>query len=109
MWNIFLQNVHPLIKIFFDWEVEQIIAKAQHVDAELSGPETALVTAISLLATLSICEEDCAALFHWNKSLLFRHLKHATEIALRRVGYAVTSNKLTLQAFMLYLVSFEQL
>ncbi|KAH8169376.1 fungal specific transcription factor domain-containing protein [Sarocladium implicatum] len=103
IWKLFLQNVHPLIKIFFSWEVEQIIVRAQHGQTELSGPETALVSAISLLATLSVTEDDCMSLLDCNKSKLLHHLQQATEIALRRVGYAVTSNRFTMQAFMLYL------
>lgn len=104
LWEIFLQNVHPLIKIFFDWEIGQIVDRAKMVDAELSGPEATLVSAIKLLAAVSVPEEGCEEVLHGEKAVIVEHLQKATEVSLRLVGYAVTSNKLTFQAFMLYLV-----
>lgn len=105
LWKIYLKNVHPLIKIFFDWEVEPLIVRARTGESGLSPPEATLVTAICLLATLSVPEEDCLATLKGEKTVLLDHLQGSTEVALRHVGYAVTSNKLTLQAFMLYLVN----
>ncbi|KAG9251355.1 uncharacterized protein F5Z01DRAFT_752771 [Emericellopsis atlantica] len=104
LWTIFLQNVHPLVKIFFDWEVEPVIERAKQEEAsDLSAPEEALLSAISFLATVSLPEDDCVRLLHEEKPLLLAHLHHTTEVSLRLAGYAVTSNKLTVQAFMLYL------
>ncbi|KAI6781968.1 uncharacterized protein J7T54_005179 [Emericellopsis cladophorae] len=103
LWTVFLQNVHPLVKIFFDWEVEPVIKRAKQEASGLSAPEGALLCAISFLAAVSLPEDDCVRLLHEEKPLLLAHLHHTTEVSLRLAGYAVTSNKLTVQAFMLYL------
>jgi hypothetical protein len=105
LWEIFLQNVHPLIKIFFDWEIGQIVDRAKRVDAELSSPEATLVSAIKLLAAVSVPDDGSEDVLQGEKASVVEHLQKATEVLLRMVGYAVTSNKLTFQAFMLYLVS----
>lgn len=105
IWKTFLKNVHPLVKIFFDWEVEPLMQKAGQDDSQLSGPEVAFVSAIAFLTIVSVPKEECVPLLQEEKSTLLDRYQRITERALLRVGYAITSNKHTLQAFMLYLVS----
>src|SRR5687768_15864393 len=46
IWAIFIKNVHPLVKIFFDWEVEPLMRRASHAASDLSSPEKTLINAI---------------------------------------------------------------
>jgi hypothetical protein len=50
LWPIFLTNVHPLTKIFFDWEIAPIVQKAQEHASALSFEEEALVNGIRFVA-----------------------------------------------------------
>lgn len=104
IWTTFLKNVHPLVKIFFDWEVEPLMRRASHDASDLSPSEKTLVTAIIFVTTKSVPATDCPSLLHEEKPALLNRFQRSTEKALLHVGYATTSNKLTLQAFMLYLV-----
>lgn len=104
LWKTFLKNVHPLTKIFFDWEVEPIVLKARDAEASLSKVDRALIFSIVLKSVNSLTEDECTLQLHDDQARLFDRFQRATEDALRNVSYALTTNKTTLQAFMLYLV-----
>jgi hypothetical protein len=100
-----LKNAHPLIKIFFDWEVEPIIQKAQRQDTPLLMGEQALVNGISFIAILTLSREECQTLFSEEKPYLQAQYQRRLEWALLLSRYAETTDCHVLQAFMLYLVS----
>lgn len=105
LWKHYLKNVHPLIMIFFDWEIEVIIHKASQDRTRLTQGEQALVLAIYFIATLSLSEEECVDLLHEKRSQLLDRFQRAVEDSLLIAELIVTSDRLVLQAFMLYLVS----
>lgn len=107
LWSTYLRNVHPLVKIFFDWEIEPLIQKARKDLSSLSNAERALTFAITLIATLSLSQEECATLLSDKKSELFDRYQRNVEDALLVAKFATTTDKLVLQAFMLYLVRFS--
>src|ERR1700742_363153 len=59
LWRSFLKNVHPLIKIFFDWEVEIVVEKTYRDSSSLSSGERALIFSIDFIAIYSLSEEEC--------------------------------------------------
>jgi len=104
-WRTFLKNVNPLVKIFFRWEVEPIIRKAHEEGvSSLSSEEQALVFAIVFISVSSLPGDECSQLLHDGKPQLMKRYRKAAESALLLADYASTTNKLTLQAFILYLV-----
>jgi hypothetical protein len=105
LWAPFLKNVHPVVKIFFDWEVEPVIRRASAKPAEMTLEELALVLSINFVALLSLAEEDCATLFHCEKVQLLDNCQEAVEAVVLRAGLLTTIDRLVLQAFTLYLVS----
>lgn len=106
LWQIFLTNVHPVVKIFFDWDKQNIIHQAASEPANLSGGQQALCFAIYFLAVLSLSEGECAAkLDGSNRTSLLKDWQLATEEALLAANYASTSDISTLQALVLYVVS----
>jgi hypothetical protein len=104
LWKQYLKNVHPLIMIFFDWEIEVVIQKASYDLASLTPGEQALVFAIYFIATLSLSEEQCINLLHNNRPQLLETFQKAVEESLVIAEFVVTSDRFVLQAFMLYLV-----
>ena len=107
LWRSYLKNVHPLVKIFFKWEIEPIIQAAREDPSSLSKGEQALVFAIAFIATLSISDEDCANLLSGDKQDRLFEFQKCVEDALLLAEFATTSDTRTLQAFVLYLVSHQ--
>jgi hypothetical protein len=105
LWPVFLKNVHPLVKIFFDWEVVPVIEKAQKYALALSVEEQALVNGIRFIATLSLSREECQGILSESKHELLLHCQRSLEHALTKAEYTETTDKRVLQAFMLYIVS----
>ena len=104
LWNQYLNNVHPLIMIFFDWETESIVHRASKSPNDLALGEQALVFAICFIATLSMSEEKCIETLHDKQSQVLNKFQDAVERSLMIAELVVTSDRLVLQAFMLYLV-----
>ena len=104
LWRQYLKDVHPLIMIFFDWEIEPIIHKASKGPSELTLGEQALVFAICFIATLSMSEENCLHTLHDQQPRLLNKFQEVVERSLMNADFVVTSDRLVLQAFMLYLV-----
>jgi hypothetical protein len=111
LWGRYLKNVHPLVKIFFDWEKEPLIQKAANAPTTLSHEEAAFTFALYFITILSLSEEDVKLIFSdSSKSQLMNDFQSSTESALLATGFIATSKLIVLQAFMLYLVmSFKQI
>lgn len=104
LWRIYLKNVHILVNIFFDWEIEVIIRKASQDPSGLAPGEQALVLAICFIATLSLSETECVNTLHEKQPQVLEKFQRAVESSLLIAGLIVTSDRMVLQAFMLYLV-----
>ena len=109
LWNQYLKTVHPLVMIFFGWEIEIIIHKATKSPTGLTREEQALVLAIYFIATISLSEEECLDMLHDKRSHLLDKFQKAAEDSLLMAELAVTSDRLVLQAFILYLVNYDLL
>ena len=104
LWKLYLKNVHPLVMTFFDWEIETIILKASQDPTRLTQGEQALVFAIYFIVTLSLLEEECVNILHDKRPQILDRFQKAVEESLLIAELVVTSDRLVLQAFMLYLV-----
>ncbi|MCJ1382447.1 hypothetical protein MMC17_005560 [Xylographa soralifera] len=106
LWTVYLTNVHPLVKLFFDWDKAPMMNRAANEPASLSPPQEALVFAIYFIAVLSLSDVECKAIFDTSKrSLLLDDFQSSVEAALERVGYASASDLLVLQALYLYVLA----
>lgn len=92
--------------IFFDWEVEIIVLRASQDPDSLTPGEHALVLAIYFITTLSLSDEQCVELVHCNRIQQLERFQQAVEQSLLIAEFIVTSDRVVLQAFMLYLVGF---
>ena len=107
LWETFFQNVHPLVKIFFDWEVERFRSATLSPQASknFSNSEHALLFNIYLLSILSLSGEFCQDLLGREKSELLIEYQWLSEQALGASNFLASSDLLTLQALVLYVVS----
>lgn len=105
LWAKFLDNVHPLVNMFFDWEVEPLIHKAAEGFLSLSNGEQSLICAITFITTLSLSQNECTTHLLDEKARLLNRYQQCVEGSLIISDFTTTSDLSTLQAFMLYLVS----
>ena len=103
LWQIFLENVNPLIKIFHAPTVQQMITAASSDLENISRPNEALMFSIYFLATLSLEAQECEEYFgEYQQKLLARYCR-ALQQALVNAKLLRTMNITTLQAFIIYL------
>jgi hypothetical protein len=105
LWPVFLRNVHPLVKIFFDWETTPVIHKAQKNASALSIEEEALVNGIRFVAVVALTHEECQRSLNESRQELLIQCQKSTEYVLTNAEYSETTDKRVLQAFILYIVS----
>lgn len=105
--DIFFSRVDPLFKVVHRPTVKaSILSAAEHRDSITSGdPQEALMFAIYFAAVTTLTSEECSRIFHLDRERLLIHYKYATETALSNADFLNTMELVTLQAFVIFLVS----
>jgi hypothetical protein len=107
LWKQYLSNIHPMTKLFFDWEKEHVLLKAADNPQALTKAEQAFSFAVYFISILSLSEEECRHILgDSGKPPLLADFQSCVETALLAAGLITTSDLLVLQAFLLYLVIF---
>ncbi|RDL39484.1 uncharacterized protein BP5553_03824 [Venustampulla echinocandica] len=104
MWQTFLVNVNPLVKMFHAHTVQQTILDASADLENVSRPTEALMFSIYLLAVTSLGNEECETMFGESRAVLLGKYSHAAQQALINAKFLKSLNMATLQAFALYLL-----
>lgn len=107
LWQTYLVNVNPLVKMFHAPSVQQTILDASGDLRNIPRHTEALMFAIYFLAVSSLRHEDCEAMFGEAKGTLLTKYSHGTQQALINARYLKSLNIFTLQAFILFLVCFS--
>lgn len=105
LWQTFLNNVNPLVKLLHAPEVQQMILEAVTDLKQVPREHVALMFAIYLAAITSMDEQACARLFNEPKSTVLTNFTNAAQQALVTAEFLKSSNLVVLQALTLYLVS----
>jgi hypothetical protein len=103
LWTTFFRNVHPLVKIGFDWDFNRLRSSADQRE-KLSSSEHALLFAIFLVSVGSVSDEECQQSFNRTKSDKLSEYQMLTEHALAQSDLLSTSSIILLQASTLYIV-----
>jgi hypothetical protein len=104
LWQKFLDNVNPLIKIIHVPTVQRELLEASVNLEEVSKPFEALMFAIYASAITSISDEECMKLTSTPKGQLRQNYHRAAQQALTRAGFLGTLDVVVLQAALLLLV-----
>ncbi|KAE9368057.1 hypothetical protein N431DRAFT_471427 [Stipitochalara longipes BDJ] len=105
LWEIFLNNVNPLVKIIHAPTVQRQLLEAS-VDLEnVSRPFEALMFAIYASAITSLKNEECIELTGLPKLQLQKQYYKIGQLALARAGIFGTQDTVVLQAAVLFVVS----
>ena len=105
LWQVFLSNVQPLVKIFHAPTVQQIILDASADLENVPKHVEALMFSMYLLAVTSMQTVDCERLLGESRDNLLSRFSHAAQQALINARFMKSLNLMTLQAFTLYAVS----
>lgn len=105
LWQTFLQNVNPLSKVIHAPLVQPQVLEASKDFDSVSKPAVALLFAIYAAAVMSMKEEDCQAQLGGTKTVMLSRFFSAAQQALAAASFLKSRNIVTLQAFVIFLVT----
>ncbi|KAI0971062.1 hypothetical protein F4678DRAFT_91371 [Xylaria arbuscula] len=103
IWEIFVENVDPFIKILHVPTIGKIIKEAKGKFSLMRRGMEALMFAISFAAVTSLHDNDVEENFGEDRQTLLTRLRLGTEQALSQAGVINTTDISTVQAFIIYL------
>ncbi|KAH8599545.1 hypothetical protein B0O99DRAFT_724405 [Bisporella sp. PMI_857] len=105
LWQTFLVNVNPLVKIFHAPTVQQTLIDATSDLHYIPKHVEALMFAIYLLAVTSMQPEECETMLGDTKNNLLKKFSTSVQQALINARLLKSLNLTTLQAFVLYILA----
>lgn len=105
LWQIYINNVNPLLKISHIPTLQPQVIEASTDLTCVSKPLRALMSGICFTATNSMTDEEVRTTFGENKSAFMANLRENTEHALLSASFMKSNDIMVLQAYVLYLVS----
>ncbi|KAI3336881.1 hypothetical protein HD806DRAFT_517885 [Xylariaceae sp. AK1471] len=109
IWQIFVENVDPFIKVLHVPTVTKAIRESKGKFNSMSRGMEALMFAISLAAVTSLRENEVEENFGDDRQALLARLRLGTEQALSRAGVLNTTDLNIVQAFIIYQEIVEQI
>jgi hypothetical protein len=104
LWQIYIDNINILLKITHVPSIQgQIIQASSNLESAPKNIE-ALMFGIYSMAVTSMDDEDVEKMFSQSKSEVLAQFFEGLQQALLNVGFMRTSDIISLQAFLLYLV-----
>jgi hypothetical protein len=104
LWQIYINNVNPLLKISHVPTVQTQIVGAGADLSKVSKPLEALMFNIYLIAVKSMTDEETQNTFGESKVSMLGRLSEASQQALVNAGFMRSNDLMVLQAYFLYLV-----
>jgi len=104
LWQIYISNVNPLLKITHTPTLQGQIISASANPAKIPKPLEALMFAIYFAAITSLTEDEVHSTFGEDKVILLGKYHNATQQALVNAGFMRSTELIVLQALFLYLL-----
>ena len=104
LWQIYIQNVNPLLKLSHITTLQGQIISAGANTAKIPKPLEALMFSIYFSAITSLTDEEVQATFGEDKAVLLTKYHNATQQSLVNAGFMRSTELMVLQALLLYLV-----
>lgn len=105
LWQIYLENINPLLKVTHTPTLQARIIDAAGDIASISPSLEALMFSIYCVSIHSLAEDECRTLFGSLRKDLLRNYQSGCQQALLRSGFLRSSNRDCLTSLYLYLVS----
>ncbi|KAF2758493.1 hypothetical protein EJ05DRAFT_475798 [Pseudovirgaria hyperparasitica] len=103
LWQKFLENVNPMVKVLHVPTAQQTILEATSNLINLTKSTEALMFVVYFAAIVSLSNEECEYMTGEPKSVLQTRYRFAVQQALANAGLLRTSELVTLQAFQIFL------
>jgi len=104
LWQTYLDNVNPLVKVFHTPTVQQILLEASGNLDDIPKNVEALLFSIYCVALASLGDMECNAIMGEPKSVVEQRFRSGVQHALINANFLKTSDIMILQAFVLFLV-----
>ncbi|KAK4126646.1 hypothetical protein N657DRAFT_569439 [Parathielavia appendiculata] len=104
LWQIYISNVNPLLKITHTPTLQAQIISASANPAKIPKPLEALMFAIYFAAITSLTEDEVHTTFGEDRAILLGKYHNATQQALANAGFMRSAELMVLQALFLYLL-----
>ncbi|KAK4495686.1 hypothetical protein PRZ48_012954 [Zasmidium cellare] len=108
LWQTFLANIDPVMKISHAPTVQQILL-GQIGRPNIPRNERALTSAIFFISAVSLTDEQCVESLQDSRVTLIQRYREITEMALSDAGFITTTDTMVLQALILYLAALRSL
>lgn len=105
LWQIYLDNVNPLLKLTHTPTLQGQLIEAAANPAKIPKPLEALLFSIYFMAIVSLTDEEVQDTFKEEKTRLMSKYHRGTQQALINAGFMRSPDIVVLQAFLMYLVS----
>lgn len=105
LWQTYLDNINPLIKIFHTPTVQQIISNASGDLDDIPKNVEALLFSIYSVCIESLSESECDVIMGESKAVCSTRFKAAAQHALINASFLKTSDMMVLQALVLFLTA----
>ncbi|KAI0152973.1 hypothetical protein GGR57DRAFT_503106 [Xylariaceae sp. FL1272] len=105
LWQLYLQNVHPITMIIHGPTASQILTQAVQDRSPISQETKALLFAIMACAVMSLSDADCMRKFGERRTSLLLRYRSACETALTNARFLMSSDFTLLQAYTIYLLT----
>ncbi|OIW32230.1 hypothetical protein CONLIGDRAFT_612692 [Coniochaeta ligniaria NRRL 30616] len=108
LWQIYISNVNPLLKISHVPTLQGQIIGAGANPAKIPRPLEALMFGIYFMALTSMKEEEVQSMFGEDRNVLLSKYHTAAQQALVNAGFMRSTEVMVLQAYTLYLLGVRQ-
>lgn len=105
LWQVYLDNINPLIKVFHAPTVQQTILDASSNLDDIPRSVEALLFAMYSIALSSLGDVECESIMGEPKPVLTQRFRSGAQFALINAAFLRTSDLMVLQALVLFLVS----
>ncbi|PVI05396.1 hypothetical protein DM02DRAFT_99098 [Periconia macrospinosa] len=107
IWQIYLDNINPLLKVFHTPSVQQLISSASGHLEDLPRNTEALLFAIYAVSVESLDDSECMDIMNETKATATRRFRAAAQMALINANFMKTSDPIVLQALVLLIASLQ--
>lgn len=108
LWQTFLANIDPVMKISHAPTVQQILL-GQIGRPNIPANERALTSAIVFISAVSLTDEQCQESLQDSRRNLILKFREITEQSLSAANFITTTDTMVLQALILYLAALRSL
>ncbi|RHZ63390.1 hypothetical protein CDV55_104886 [Aspergillus turcosus] len=105
LWDIYLDNVAPLIPMFHKPTVQKLLTDAAQNPNLLDKNSEALVLSIYYVTVVSMSSEQCFSILGDDRDTAVKRYRFAVEQALSKAGLLNTQSLMLLQAAVLFLIA----